>query len=387
MDEKELSTTEDEVLKQASSKELNDIDVLKRLTAGRQNDKSTSKMWTCMFCAEEFLFEFSMKEHLKKRHLDEMRKLDVWPVEQFFCNYCEAMFYYSSLIPKHIYFAHGQQALEAHFKTGDNLQKYQIDKENSDPSVKFFDCSPGLSSLFNDMETCDSIKKFKLDSACSTPFSTPKSILKKTPYSGKIVILSPDSAALRRTINNLKRTASARRELRFDLPPQANSLEEVKTQPSPLLNFDTTPKKKHFWNLFSSEKSPINTKIKKKIRAKACKITNRTANQIITSTPTALNDDSEDDGCGELDHSIGSNWKSAVKTSNFRPLFLKAERFQCNFCQAKFDCNAELLFHQKNHHRRISFLPPFKCGQCSSTFYRNSYLVRHCNYLHTPSKK
>lgn len=349
---------------------------------------SPSKMMVCSFCAEEYLFEFTMKEHLKKRHSEEMRKLDAWPVEQFPCTFCRASFYYSSLVPKHIYFAHGRTQLESYFNTGTNLQRFQIDKENSDPSVKFYDCSPGLSSLFNEMDTCDSIKKFKIDSACATPVSTPKSILKKTPYSGKIVILSPESAAPRRTINNLKRTASARRELRFDLPPLNPSSPEVvkDSSPSPLLSFDTTPKKKKkFWNLFASEKSPINTKIKKKIRAKACKMSSRTANQIITSTPTACADSDDDDGCEELDQSIGSNWKSALKTSNFRPLFLNAERFQCNFCQAKFDSNAELLFHQKHNHRRISFLPPFKCGQCSSTFYRNSFLVRHCHYVHATS--
>lgn len=350
----------------------------------KKEDVSPSKI--CPFCAEEYLF---MKEHLKKRHSEEIRKLDSWPVEQFLCGFCRASFYYASLIPKHIYFSHGDEALKTHFNTGSNLQKYQIDKENSDPSVKFFDCSPGLSSLFNDMDTCDSIKKFKVDSACTTPVSTPKSILKKTPYSGKIVILSPESAALRRTINHLKRTASARRELRFDLPPLHSSSPEVPLtrEHSLPLSFDTKPKKK-FWDLFSSEKSPINTRIKKKIRAKACKMSNRTANQIVTSTPTACVDDSDDDdGCDELDRSIGSNWKSALKTSSFRPLFLTAERFQCNFCQAKFDSNAELLFHQKNHHHRISFLPPFKCGQCGISFYRNSCLVRHCQYLHTPSKK
>lgn len=352
-----------------------------------QENASSIEMLTCAFCADQHLCESTMKEHLKKQHSDELKD-SAWPVEQFFCNFCPAKFYYSNLIPKHIYFAHGKDALESHFNTGSNLQKYQIDKENSDPSVKFFDCSPGAESLFNGLDTCDSIKKFKSD----TPVSTPKSILKKTPYSspysGRIVFISPESAILRRTINNLKRSASARRELRFDLPPLQTSPPEVaKESPKPLLSFDTTPKKKkQFWNIFSSGKSPINTKIKKKIRAKACKMSNRTANQIVTSTPTACMDDSDDDGCDELDHSIGSNWKSALKTSNFRPLFLSAERFQCNFCQAKFDSNAELLFHQKNHHRRISFLPPFRCGQCSSTFYRNSYLVRHCHYLHTPSK-
>ena len=351
-------------------------------------------MLTCPFCSEEYLFEFTMKEHLKKHHSDAIQSLDSWPIQQFFCPYCSAMFYYSNLIPKHIHFAHGKKILDAWFATDNNLQKFQIDKENAngEPSVRLLDCSPGLSELFNDLDTCDSIKKFKRDNRSfpSTPVSLPRSILKKTPYSGKIVILSPESANLRRTINSLKRSASARRALRFDLPPLQASPPEISKESTTKLAFNLqTPPKKKFWSFFGSRKSPppINTKIKKKIRAKACKMSNRTANQMITSTPRNYLDDS-DDGCDELDHNetIGSNWKTALKTSNFRPLFLSAERFQCNLCETKFDTNAELLFHQKQSHKRITFLPPYRCGQCSSKFYRNSYLVRHCHFQHTPTK-
>jgi hypothetical protein len=411
MDNKEIDFSH--VLKQSFHATLNDDKV--EITKGKENmklevggDKNRQdvsvaachiveslprNMLTCPFCSEEYLFEFTMKEHLKKHHSDEIQKLDSWPVQQHFCPYCRAMFYYSNLIPKHIHFAHGKEMLDNWFATDNNLQKFQIDKENkNEPSVRLLDCSPGLSELFNDLDTCDSIKKFKRDGGSfpSTPVSQPRSILKKTPYSGKIVILSPESAALRRTINSLKRSASARRALRFDLPPlQASPPETSKDLVSPpKFNLQTPPKKK-FWNFFGSRKSPppINTKVKKKIRAKACKMSNRTANQIITSTPRHCFDDS-DDGCDELDkdETIGSNWKSALKTSNFRPLFLAAERFQCNLCEAKFDTNAELLFHQKQTHKRISFLPPYRCGQCASKFYRNSYLVRHCHFQHTPTK-
>lgn len=346
-------------------------------------------MLTCPFCSEEYLFEFTMREHLKKHHNVEIRRLDTWPVEQFYCPYCRAMFYYSSLIPKHINFAHGKEMLDQWFNVNNNLSKYQTDKENiNEPSVKLLDCSSGLSDLFNDLDTCESVKKFKraddsIDATLTTPISQPRSILKKTPYSGKIVILSPESAALRRTINSLKRSTSARRELRFDLPPLQKS-PEISGPPLPVLDLQLTPKKK-FWQFFGIKKStpPINTKIKRKIRVKACKMSNRSANQMITSTPTPNFWDDSNDGCNELDNSIGCNWKSALKTSNYRPLFLSAERFQCNFCQVKFESNSDLVAHQKNHHRRISFLPPFKCGQCESTFYRNSYLVRHCHYQHS----
>lgn len=346
---------------------------------------------TCPFCSEEYLFEFTMKQHLQKHHSNEIQQLDSWPVEQHFCPYCHGMFYYFSLIPKHIHFSHGKEYLDKWFSTNNNLEKYQIDKENCDePSVKMLDCSSGLLEMFNELDTCNSTKKFGRDggSVCATPVSQPRSILKKTPYSGKIVILSPESAALRRTINSLKRTQSARRALRFDLPPLQSPPPENKDPALlPVFNLQATPKKKFWKNFLGSFQSPppINTKVKKKIRAKACKLSNRSANQIITSTPIACLYDSGDEGCEELDNSIGGNWKQALKTTSFRPLFFSAERFQCNFCQTRFDSNCELLSHQKSDHRRISFLPPFKCGQCASTFYRNSYLVRHCHHQHIHS--
>ena len=345
-------------------------------------------MLTCPFCCNEYLFDFMMKDHIERHHKEELRRMDNWPVEQFYCQFCSAMFYYSALIPKHIYFAHGKEKLDEHFDTSNNFQKFQIDKENmNEPSINFLNCSPGLSELFNDLDTCDSVKKFRLgnDSVFSTPMSRPRSILKKTPYSGKIVILSPETVALRRTINSVKRTASARRELRFDLPPLQKSppvaQDEVALPPC-----ETSPKKTKFWKLFKRSPKSMNAKIKKKIRIKACKLSNQSANNIITSTPMGLLDDTFDSSI-ELDRSIDTNWKSAMKTSSFRPLFFTSERFQCNLCEAKFDSNAELLYHHKTGHRRISLLPPFRCGQCSATFYRNCYLVRHCQYQHTPSRK
>lgn len=393
-DKVEITKGMENVKLEAKPEDENKKDI--SIAASNVMESLSRNMLTCPFCSEEYLFEFTMKEHLKKYHSEEIQKLDSWPVQQFVCPYCRAMFYYSNLMPKHIHFAHGKETLDAWFSTDNNLQKFQIDKENgNEPSVRLLDCSPGLSELFDELDTCDSIKKFKRDnhnhSFPSTPMSLPRSILKKTPYSGKIVILSPESANLRRTINTLKRSASARRALRFDLPPLQASPPEISKEPTSTATFGLqTPPKRKFWNIFGSRKSPppINTRIKKKIRAKACKLSNRTANQMITSTPRNGLDDS-DDGCDELDHdeTISSNWKTALKTSNFRPLFLAAERFQCNLCQTKFDTNAELLFHQKQSHRGITLLPPYRCGQCSSKFYRNSYLVRHCHFQHTPTKR
>lgn len=339
----------------------------------------------CCFCGQEYLFEFTMKHHLKEQHKEEMQTLDNWPINLHNCPYCKASFYYKSLIPKHIAFSHSKKALDQWFAIDDNLQKFQIDKENKEePSVMLLNCSPGLNTLFNDLDTCDSVKKFKRNDC--TPMATPKSILKKTPYSGRIV-LSPESVVLRRTINNLKRTASARRELRFDLPPLSPEADKKDSDVLPALNFNTPPKKKKFWSFFSRRSHsppPLNGKIKKKIREKACKLSNRSINHIVTSTPRGYDTSFDSNAtCDELDNTIGSNWKSATKSSDFRPLFLAAERYQCNFCREKFDSNCELLSHQKEKHKWMPFMKPaFRCGSCGTKFFRNRLLVRHCHNHH-----
>lgn len=349
-------------------------------------EKLPQNLLICPFCCEEYLFEFTIKNHLRKEHNNEIMKLDNWPTNQHHCPYCNAMFYYKSLLPKHIAFAHSKKTLDEWFLTNDNLNEYRIDRENQlDPSFKLLDCSPGLSTIFNDLETFDSAKKFKRND--NAAIVTPKSILKKTPHSGKIVILSPESVALRRTLNNLKRSASARRELRFDLPALQPSPEICKSDILPPLNFNSPQKRNSFWSFLKRSKSPqpINTKIKKKIREKACKLSNKSANQIITSTPMSFfgsNEDIIDND--EHDSSIGENWNSASKSNNFKPLFLTAEKFGCNICLDKFDSNYELLNHQKEKHKWISFKPPFRCGSCGTKFFRNSLLVRHCHHQHTP---
>lgn len=287
-------------------------------------------MFICSYCCEEFLFEFKLEEHVKNHH----EESDQWPALMFQCIFCPAAFLSAELLSKHNSFAHEMEI--------DEQQKENFES---------------MTVNFAELGT--------------TPIRTPRSILK---HSGRNVALSPTSTALRRTINNHKRSTFARRELRFDLP--AHQQEEPKAvTPTPLvLNVNLRPKHK-LWSLFAKDK-PINTKIKRKIRAKACKLSSRSVNQMITSTPVALSEDNDSD-FDDVDRSIHSNWSTAMKTSDFKPLFLIADRFQCNFCQLKFDCNAELLNHKSSNHRKISFLPPFKCGQCSSTFYRNRQLLRH----------
>lgn len=362
------------------------------LQTPQKSIKSTS---TCPFCCNEFLFDFSLEAHLQKHHKEELQKLSSWPVEKYHCDICHCFVYYSSLLPKHIYFAHGKKAIDDHFDTNNNFHKYQQDKENGEPTFKIFDCSPGVSAFFNGLETCNSIEKSNLGSVKSTtPVSAappPRSIL-KTPYSGRAG-RTPESVALHRTLKSIKRSSLARRELRFDLP-QPTQL----ASPSPVKNDEplrkciiASPKKKGCWSLFNSKRSqqPKVVKIKKKIRIKACKMSNFSANQIITSTPKNFLDDSDDDCASTLglDRSIDSNWKSAVKTTSFRPLLFTCDRFHCNLCEeAKFNSNAQLLTHHKSCHRRISLYPPFRCGQCTATFYRNMDLVNHCQHQHTPSK-
>lgn len=281
-------------------------------------------MFTCSYCCEEFLFEFKLEHHVRDHH--EMS--DQWPSLMFQCLYCTAAFLSHELLNKHVGFAHEMEC--------DDQQKENFEAT----SVNFMS---------------------------ATPIRTPKSILKN---SGRTVIRSPTSAALRRTINSHLRPASARRELRFDLPSHERATNNGVTVK---LDLHSRPKKA-FWNIFAKEK-PINSKIKRKIRIKACKLSSRSVNQIITSTPVAFSEDENESDC--YDDTIRSNWSSALKTSDFKPLFLISDRFQCNFCQEKFDCNAELLNHKSVIHRKLSFLPPFKCGQCSSTFYRNRQLLRH----------
>lgn len=375
-------------MEKTENEEVNKIKLVENIT-----EKLPANMLICPFCCEEYLFDFTIKTHLIKEHLDEIMELDKWPINQYYCSYCNAMVYYKSLLVKHIAFSHSKKALDEFFSVDDNLQQFQIDKENKhEPSIKLADCSPGLSMIFNELEACDSIKKFKRND--NSALNTPKSILKKTPHSGKIVILSPESVALKRTINNLKRTASARRELRFDLPPLQASPEFQAPQSLPMIDLNETPKKSSFWKKLTGSRSksppPINGKIKKKIRQKACKLTNQTANHIVTSTPMTpmsfFEDCAEESGCEEMDNSIGENWKSAMKSTDFKPLFLSAERYQCNICKEKFDSNCELLAHQKDKHKWINLKPHFRCGSCGAKFFRNSLLVKHCHYQHTPVK-
>lgn len=234
----------------------------------------------CPFCADEFIFEFILKDHLKSKHYEDIKVMrkhddrlqDDKKGSQGECPYCKAFFAYSTLVPKHIAKVHGKEQLDEYLTDeSENLFQFQ-EKE-----IRFVTCSPGLSELFNDMDTCDSIKKLKRSESSRSLDSNPqlKSILKKTSNSPRI-FFSPASASIRRTRENIKRSASARRELRFDLPPLPKSPDDPILPPASKVPhlFKNSDSKFFNWNLFTKKKHVIITKtspVKKKIKTRSCK--------------------------------------------------------------------------------------------------------------------
>ncbi|XP_058066513.1 uncharacterized protein LOC131216118 [Anopheles bellator] len=118
---------------------------------------TTSKYFHCPFCADEYLFEFTLKHHLLKQHDRDLERIVKSPdasirfCESNICPYCGALFYYISALPKHIMNSHSREC----------LHKWQaIEKENSlarkiaaEPSIRCVPCSPGLSELFDELST------------------------------------------------------------------------------------------------------------------------------------------------------------------------------------------------------------------------------------------
>lgn len=231
----------------------------------------------CPFCADECMFEFILKDHLKSKHYNDIKMMRNHDdnSSQAECPYCKAFFVYSTLVPQHILKVHGKDQFEKYLKDeSENLFSFQNDKEKE---IRFVTCSPGLSELFNEMDTCDSIKKLKRSESSRSLDSNPqlKSILKKTSNSPRI-FFSPASASIRRTRENIKRSASVRRELRFDLPPLPKSPDDPNLPPaSKIPNLFKNSDGKFFnWNLFSKKKHITITKtspVKRKIKTRSCK--------------------------------------------------------------------------------------------------------------------
>lgn len=189
----------------------------------------------CPFCSDFYLFEFSFKDHLKREHADLLQKHFKHSINDIemkceqsqpncftkefnhVCDLCGAMFLYAGLIPKHIINYHGT----AYFSTWQRQQQQQqqcagfsndqVDA-NSDVTIMYAKCSPGLSDIFDKMSTNDT-DEFSID---RTPL---KSILKKSESKSIRIISSPSSSSIRRIRNSsvIKRNSSARRILRFDV--------------------------------------------------------------------------------------------------------------------------------------------------------------------------
>jgi hypothetical protein len=62
------------------------------------------------------------------------------------------------------------------------------------------------------------------------------------------------------------------------------------------------------------------------------------------------------------------------------------KQFECAICFDGFVKNIDLLTHTRQQHAGLLKLlqPSYKCGQCEAKFYKNSYLVKHCRFHHTP---
>ncbi|KAL5279872.1 hypothetical protein ACFFRR_004097 [Megaselia abdita] len=343
----------------------------------------------CPYCAVEYMFDFSLKDHLLKHHISELKLEDVQKATAHTCPFCTAVFYNQHLIPKHVISSHGKDHLS---ELESNYPEF-FEKDNADPSVVYAACSPGLSDIFDRMATNGSFQAgspLKLPGSIQgsplklcgpfqgSPLNSerkPKSILKKTPSkdSPYKTINSPGVLSVKRNRKEIvKRTLSARRELRFDLPPletSSPSKEDVKIE---IIKISQKQKCFNIKKIFKPKK-----KDEKENH-------NKSTPNIVTSTPINFLDDS-----GSTPPTKMSKRKLKKKfTQNFRPLLFASERFQCAYCKAKYNCNGDLLFHLNDRHKGLHFIfrPKYQCGQCGDYFYMNNHLVRHCHFQHTPQK-
>lgn len=327
----------------------------------------------CPYCADEYMFDFSLKDHLLKHHLSELKLEEVQKAATHACPLCNAQFFIQTLVPKHVITSHGKEhlpELETNYP-----QFFEKAAVNADPSVLYAGCSPGLSDIFDRMATnAGSPYKFNgsIQGSPSNSERKPKSILKKTPSkdSPYKTINSPGVLSVKRNRKELlKRNLSARRELRFDLPPLESSPTGATADVKMEVVVSQKPRCFNFRKIF---------KPKKKENKSA-----PTPN-IVTSTPINFLD-----GSGNTPPTKMSKRKLKKKfTQNFRPLLFASERFQCAYCKSKYNCNGDLLFHLNDRHKGLHFIfrPKYQCGQCGDYFYMNNHLVRHCHFQHTPQK-
>lgn len=333
----------------------------------------------CPYCADAYMFEFTLKDHLKKAHKDIIEKHmnaseDALSLSQHNCPFCGASFTHLGLIPKHIGTYHGSELLRLWQQETGNFEKLQEAKEN-EPSIVYAACSPGMTNVFDLMDTDYEEKVMAVrttnlnetDQLILSTSSTPKlkSILKKTPTKTNRIIYSPSTAAIRRSKSEaVKRSISVRRELRFD----------PNTKRSPVLHLANSPKRTKslkifkFRNPFNSNRDPNSQKANN--------------NKLITSTPINFLDDDD-----PMDSEANKkNWKATIRKN--RPLFFGCERYQCAHCKKAWEHNADLLNHLRENHKGLKhwLRPQYRCSLCGSTFFSNNFLIRHCHLHHTPAK-
>lgn len=192
----------------------------------------------CPFCADFYLFEFTLKDHLKREHssliqkhfknvvcmdssqssssstnCDESFRIRFLNEFNHVCDLCGAMFKSASLVPKHIVNYHGTNCFAVW------RQQHQKSAKSKSSSVEnicaaggaatelYTKCAHDLSGID---ETAD---EFTID------HRTPKSILKKSSATKSArIINSPSSSCIRRIKNSTTvKCASAAKRLRFDI--------------------------------------------------------------------------------------------------------------------------------------------------------------------------
>lgn len=353
----------------------------------------------CPYCGESSLFEHTLKAHLKAKHPEQLQKytkltaMDLTETndvsitdlidedfdKQNLCAFCGAMFLHAELVPKHIADYHGAMCLNVWQQQQQVQQQSERTKDAMkllEPTILYAQCSPGLSELFDKFSTTD------IDGGKS-PL---KSILKKsnTKSAAHRIICSPSSAGIRRTKNTtlVRRSSSARRELRFDFDDENQPLADC-VMPQLKVSRDQLQTKKRrrrgclmsgllFGRCMSSQEK-------------------KSPRRILTSTPNNfLGECNANTSLVDGVDANDKNWRDIIRGSQRnKPLFSLLERFQCAHCKSAWENNADLLTHLNEKHKNVRrwFQADYRCGTCSAKFYSNRFLVRHCHAHHTPVKR
>lgn len=342
----------------------------------------------CPFCADCFNYEFTLKDHLKEIHPEQLSQYalktkDTSAAEkdetdlvllrendENICKFCDAVFMFGDLLPKHIADYHGPLCYRMWEQQNQNrnnkCQRTVADRKSVEESMFLYaNCSPGVTELFERFSCCDS------DDFGITPDSTPlKGILKKsvTKSAASRIICSPSSAGIRRAKNAtlVRRSSSAKRELRFDFDNENNPNDQLVKLGARITR---SPRKKR--------------NRMKKFLFGCLSHENKSPRKIITSTPIS--------GLDETDKGTHPNEKRNLvdQRAHNKPLFSQLERFQCAHCNRTWESNAELLTHLNEKHKNVRrwFQADYRCASCSTKFYSNRFLVRHCHNHHTPMNR